>query len=539
MNNGRDCSLITPRVGLTSDQPQGFRPPAALILASNRGPVEYQQTPGGNIVACRGSGGVVTALDAAAARVVGAMPVTWVAAAMTEGDRLLAAMGDTRQLPTPGPAMQTRFVTADAEAYHLHYNAFCNPVLWFLQHGLWEHLSPGRSPESIAEAWRRGYVALNERFAAAIVTAAKGQQGAAIMLQDYHLYLAAGYVRARLPGALISHFVHIPWPEPQQWALLPAGIHQAIYASICANDLVGMQTVADAERFLRGCAAFLDGARVDYQGKRVLWNGRVTHVRAYPISIDVVGLRRRVAAPDMRAILAKLRPLCGTPTVIRVDRLDPSKNTVRGFRALHQLLEGRPDLHGRLRFLAFLVPSRAAIAEYRSYHEEVMAAAHAVNVQFGRGDWQPVQVFYESNYDQAIAAMTLYDVLLVNPLADGMNLVAKEGPTVNERHGVLVLSEGAGACEQLRAGALAIDPRDVSGTARALAEALAMPHAERQRRAELLRNAVASYDVADWLWSQIEDLVTLRPATPYAGHELSGASTRGKVSEAQAPALVA
>lgn len=204
--------------------------------------------------------------------------------------------------------------------------------------------------------------------------------------------------------------------------------------------------------------------------------------------------------------MAELRPRLGKQTIVRVDRMDPSKNIALGFRAFGRLLERRPDMVGNVRFLAFLVPSREAIPEYRRYAREVWREIEQVNSRFCRGDWKPVEVFYQDNRVQAVAGMALADVVLVNPVADGMNLVAKEAPLVSERDSVLVLSKNCGAYGQLAHGAVGIEPTDVEATASALERALEMPAPERLRRTTVLRAVIDAEDLAWWVRSQLTDL---------------------------------
>lgn len=480
-----------------------------LILASNRGPVEYRLTDEDEPVAHRAGGGVATALSSLAAYA----DFTWVASALGEGDRRIAAQGPAA---SPEGQPRLRFVSTPPEAYYRYYSVFSNPILWFLQHSLWEHLCTPASGQALWDAWQRGYEPVNRAFAAAIVAEGRRFYPAApvVMLHDYHLYLAAQYIRPRLPHALLSHFVHIPWPAPGYWQPLPQPLRQALCAGLCSNDVVGFQTARWARNFLRSCQRFLPGARVDFQRGTVAWDGHQTQVRVYPISVDPAGLRQAVASPEARRYQAQLRPLCGQHTIVRVDRVDPSKNIVRGLRALGLLLEQRPALRGKVKMLAFLVPSRTEIAEYQRYTQEVMDEVKAINAKYASNGYRPIEVFYENNYLQALAGLSLYDVLLVNPLADGMNLVAKEGPVVNQRQGVLVLSEGAGAHEQLRGGALSVKPTDVEGMAEALALALAMPPGERHRRAHYLRRAIENEDLSRWLYRQLADLQGLANERP-------------------------
>ncbi len=489
-----------------------------LILASNRGPVEFKRDEKGNLKACRGAGGVVTAL-ASLSRYV---RVSWVASALTAGDREAAeglAFHDPLCLPG-GHNLRIRFVVPPAAEYELYYNVFSNPILWFVQHRL-HGLLPERSllvPVAM-KAWREGYQPVNRAFATALSEELRrGDASPVVMLHDYQLYLAAGYTRQRVPRAFLQQFIHIPWPTPDAWEALPAPIVQAICRGLLANDIVGLQTRRCVRNFLATCETLLPDAEVDYGQGVVQVDHRCTYVRSYPVSVDVAELRTLAASAQVREYESRLSRLCCGQTIIRIDRLDPSKNILNGFRAYDQLLERRPDLHRQVKFLAFLVPSRTNIPEYRRYATRVFSAIDEINAKHGSAGWKPIEVFYENNYPQAIAAMRLYDVLLVNSACDGMNLVSKEGPTVNSRGGVLVLSRDAGSYEELGAYALGVAPDDVEGTSLALEAALAMPKAERKRRAALLRKAVERNDLTNWLRRQFADIGLLsgrlRPAEP-------------------------
>lgn len=480
-----------------------------LILASNRGPVEYYMAENGAGLQCRrGSGGVVTALSSASQHV----EVTWVASAMGEGDRIAAesAQGESLRPPIAGQNLVLRFVVSPRNVYHKYYNVLCNPLLWFLQHYMWNSPYTPNVGAAAYDAWVNGYVPVNEAFARAIVEEAQRDEMAPfVMLHDYHLYLTAGYVRQHLPRAVLQHFIHIPWPAAAYWQLLPSFMRHAICENLCSNDIVGLQSQRDVHNFLHTCESFLEGAEVDYR-RRTLWHrGHLTTVNAYPISIDVDGIQRLLRTPRVREHEEKLRRLIREITLMRVDRVEPSKNIVRGFRAFDMFLERYPQFRGRLAFLAFLVPSRTRIRQYRQYMAEVNQIVSVINAKYGDENWQPITTFMENNYPQAIAAMSLYDVLLVNPVIDGMNLVAKEGPVVNRRHGVLILSETVGAYEQLGEYAISVAPADLEGTAQAIYTAITMSKEERRQRAENLRRIVFQEDIITWLCRQFEDLLAL------------------------------
>ncbi len=284
-------------------------------------------------------------------------------------------------------------------------------------------------------------------------------------------------------------------------------MRRQIHENLCAANIVGFQTMHDARAFLQCCELFLKGASVDHRQCTVAYKDWITRVTAYPISVDAAGLCQFAESPEVAEYEKSLQPLCREMTIVRVDRAEPSKNPIRGFRAYRNLLERYPDLRRRTAFLAFLVPSRGSLPVYQDYSDDLVDLVDAINDEYGDEDWRPIHLFYEDNYAQAIAAMRLYDVLLVNPLIDGMNLVAKEGPLINDRDGVLVLSEMAGASEQLGEYALSVCPTDLEGTVRTLYAALHMPHDERRRRAAALRRAVHEEDLTNWMERQFRDIM--------------------------------
>jgi trehalose 6-phosphate synthase len=479
-----------------------------LILASNRGPMEYHVQPSGELVPRRGSGGIVTALSG----LTNYVDFTWIASAMGEGDRRVAAEngGNAVRSPLPGQHVSVRFVSTPRRAYHKYYNIICNPLLWFLQHYMWSSPYTPRVDSVIYDAWETGYLQVNREFANAIIDEARlSTLQPLVMVHDYQLYMVPGMVREELPDARIHHFIHIPWPASSYWELLPGMIRTGICASLCHADIVGFQAERDVRAFLESCDSFLDDVIVDYRDHIVYYNGHQTYVRSYPISIDVDEIQQIATSPRAAHYESRLKADLGKQTVVRVDRAEPSKNIVRGFTAYEIMLERHPELHGNVRFLAFLVPSRTHIRQYQRYVDEIDNSVRHVNERFGTPDWQPIQIYYENNYIQAIAAMRLYDVLLVNSVIDGMNLVAKEGPVVNTKDGVLVLSEATGAWEQLRRGALPVAPADVEGTSRALYQALTMSAEERKERSSELVAGIQREDITNWLSRQLADISAL------------------------------
>jgi trehalose 6-phosphate synthase len=475
-----------------------------LIVVSNRGPVGYDRDlESGERIVRRGAGGLVTALRGLVAH----HDVTWIASAMSDEDRAVAvesageAIAETAR---DGSPYRLRLVAHDRDAYHRYYNVFANPTLWFLQHYLWALPATPDFDPALHDAWRRGYVAVNEGFADAVADELEQHPDATVFLHDYHLYLVPARVRARVPGALLSHFVHIPWPATDYWHVLPGPIRQAVYEGLLANDVVGFHTARWRNNFLRACEDVL-GAEVDRAAGTVAHAGRQTLVTAHPVAVDPNEFAALAVSDDVLAAERKLEASRPELLVLRVDRSDPSKNVVRGFRAFGLLLERHPELHRRVGKLALLDPSRQDIPEYVDYLAAIERAAAAVNDRFGEAGWQPVDLRVADDFAGSVAAYKQYDALLVNSVFDGLNLVSKEAPLVNRRDGVLLLSENAGSHEELGEWALSVNPFDIAGQAEALYAALTMDDAERARRARAIRERVSGHGLEAWLAAQLAD----------------------------------
>ena len=458
-----------------------------MIVASNRGPVEFYHATDGRISSKRGAGGVVTALAAFARDV----PLTWVATTMTAADReaFSDAQAPARTVRLGRNPVQVRYVPIPPDMYRRYYDEISNEILWFLQHYMWSPIEWPNFSEEHVHDWDEGYRQVNEAIARAIVDealagggsnqsnhAAEDGANTIVLLQDYQLYLVSALVRARLPQATIQQFIHIPWPANRYWQFLPDRFVHEIYEGLAGNDVLGFQTASDMQNFLVGAQAFLAGSRIDFDRQTVVWRRRHLVARVYPVPTDAYELRRTLLTAPARAGAQELGALLGDErqVIMRVDRLDPSKNVIRGFLAYETLLRRWPELRGHVCFLAFLIPSRQGLPIYRKYERDVRTLIRRINTTYGVDGWQPIVPFFDNNRPRALAAMRRYDVLLVNPIIDGMNLVAKEGLAVNERNGVLVLSRTAGAFEQLAEIALPITPTDIDETATELHEALSM-----------------------------------------------------------------
>jgi trehalose 6-phosphate synthase len=475
-----------------------------LIVVSNRGPTTFARDDSGARVTRRGGGGLVTALRS----LVSHHDVTWIASAISDEDRAIAAEAGGEafdETGRDGSPYRLRLVPHDEQAYDWHYNVVSNPTLWFLQHYLWPLASAPNVTKGLHHAWDSGYVAVNRGFADAVLAELEREPEATVFFHDYHLYLAPRMVRDEAPDATLAHFMHIPWAQPDFWHVLPQPMRHAIHDGVLANDVVGFHTRRWRRNFLRSCSDVVgatfedDFERAEYRGRRIL-------VTAHPISVDTDEFEELSTSP---AVLAAEREIAARRPeflVLRVDRTDPSKNVVRGFRAFELYLDEHPEMHGRVTMLALLDPSRQDIPEYAEYLGAIQRTARVVNDRFQQEGWTPIDLQIRDDFPQAVAAYKQFDVLLVNAIYDGLNLVAKEAPLVNERDGVLILSENAGAHEELGEWALSVNPFDISGQAEAIHAALELPVEERRARLEAIGAHVREHDLGAWIAAQLVDL---------------------------------
>ena len=475
-----------------------------LIVVSNRGPATYERAPNGTRVARRGGGGLVTALRG----FLDHHDVTWIASAMSDEDHVVTLDNKFEafdEMSREGSPFRLRLVAHEAQAYDWFYNVVSNPTLWFIQHYLWDLKDEPSLDDGLHRAWTEGYEVVNRNFAAAVLNELEREPGATVFFHDYHLYLAPRFVREAKPDATLQHFVHIPWAQADYWHVLPLEIRQQIHEGILANDVVGFHTSRWSRSFLRCCEDFV-GAQCDDVGSTVEHAARRVRVTANPISVDV---REFDALAQSEAVLAAERELEESrpeKLILRVDRTDPSKNVVRGFRAFELYLYEHPEMRERVGMLALLDPSRQDIPEYSEYLGAIQREARRVNDRYARGGWAPIDLRIEDDFAASVAAYKQFDVLLVNAVFDGLNLIAKEAPLVNTRDGVLVLSENAGAHDELGDYALTINPFDVAGQARAIHAALELDAGERHRRIEGIRARVREHDLSAWLERELRAL---------------------------------
>ncbi|WP_327429712.1 alpha,alpha-trehalose-phosphate synthase (UDP-forming) [Streptomyces sp. NBC_01236] len=451
-----------------------------ILVASNRGPITYEVDENGSLKAKRGGGGLVSGLSAIGPE-AGAL---WVCSALGDGDREAVRRGVGED--------GVRMLDIDATVHTDAYNGIANSVLWFVHHMLYQTpLEPVFDAE-FRRQWG-SYKAYNRAFAEAL--AEEADQGAVVVVQDYHLTLVPGMLRELRPDLRIGHFSHTPWAPVDYFRMLPDDISEQVLRGMLGADRLGFLTRRWADAFT-ACADELVGGLGD------------TRVGVHGLGADADFLRRRSHEADVEERMAALREEIGEgrKTIVRVDRTELSKNIVRGLLAYRQLLDDLPSWRERVVHVAFAYPSRQDLAVYRDYTAEVQSLADDINSAYGTPGWTPVLLHVKDDFARSLAAYRLADVALVNPIRDGMNLVAKEVPVVSDEGCALVLSREAGAYEELGEDAIVVNPYDVIGTARALHEALSMPPHERAERTKRLAAAATALPPAQWFLEQLHEL---------------------------------
>ncbi|MFC9077137.1 trehalose-6-phosphate synthase [Streptomyces sp. NPDC057062] len=468
---------------------------ASVLVASNRGPVSYALDESGGLTAKRGGGGLVSGLSAIGPDT----DAVWVCSALGAGDReAVRRTGGTLDTADTG-GRRVRMLDIDPQVHADAYNGIANSVLWFVHHMLYQTpLEPAFGAE-FRRQWA-AYEAYNRAFAEAL--AQEAGEGAAVLIQDYHLTLAPRMLRGLRPDLRIGHFSHTPWAPPEYFRLLPDDIAAQVLGGILGADRAAFLTQRWADAFTDCCHAVLgpgipSGTRIGVHG----------------LGADADFLRQRAHRPDVDERMAALRKQIGSApdgsprrTIVRVDRTELSKNIVRGLLAYQELLESRPEWRERVVHIAFAYPSRQDLAVYRDYTAEVQRVATEINSRYGTPDWTPVELHVKDDFARSLAAYRLADVALVNPIRDGMNLVAKEVPVVSDEGCALVLSREAGAFEELSEDAVAVNPYDIGGMAAALHEALSMGPGERAERTKRLAAQATALPPARWFLDQLAAL---------------------------------
>ncbi|WP_142262412.1 alpha,alpha-trehalose-phosphate synthase (UDP-forming) [Thermopolyspora flexuosa] len=470
-----------------------------VLVASNRGPVSFTPSADGGLTMRRGGGGLVSGLS----QLGDDDPPLWICAALTDGDRGAARAAPGGRLDLAGhPTGPLRMLDIPPATFHRAYNDVANSTLWFVHHLLYDTPNTPSFGARFRREWE-SYQDYNAMFAAAL--AEEAAHGARVLVQDYHLTLTPAMLRALRPDLRVAHFSHTPWAPPEYFTLLPDDVACEVLAGILGADHAGFLTARWANAFMDCCEAVL-GADVDRVARTVRHEGRTTRIGVHPLGVDGGALLARAGEPDVEARLHAIREAVGDRRlIVRVDRTEPSKNIVRGLLAYREFLHDHPEWHGRVVHLAFAYPSRHDLPEYREYTAAVMRCAKQIEDEYATEDWEPIILDVHDDYPRSLAAYRLADVLLVNPIRDGMNLVAKEGPILSPRC-VLVLSREAGAAAELGPDAIMVNPYDVSGTAAALHEALAMPEDERLKRGRRLAAAATALPPRQWLAEQLAAL---------------------------------
>ncbi len=485
------------------------KPGSRVLIASNRGPVSFRMADDGTLTSHRGGGGVVSGLSS----VAGQAEVLWVCAALGDADRAAARNSPGGYLDFAvteagsGPASAVRMLDIPPAVFDRAYNSIANSTLWFVHHMLYDTPNQPHFGLAFRREWE-SFRAYSTAFADALAEGARPADGQPVraLVQDYHLSLVPRMLAERCPGLPIAHFSHTPWAPPDYYALLPDDVARELLAGILGADHAGFHARRWADAFLDCCAAVL-GAEVNRTAGTVRYRDHTTTVGVHPLGVDAAELRARAAAADVAAHVAALSRLtAGRKLIVRIDRTELSKNIVRGLAAYRELLVTYPEWRGRVTHLAFAYPSRHDLPEYREYTASVQRLAREIVDEFGTNDWNPLVLGVNDDYPRSLAAYRLADVLLVNPIRDGMNLVAKEGPLLRDQGCVVVLSREAGAAAELGQAALLVNPYDVTATAAALHQALSMDEQERLRRGALLAQAASAAPPADWFASQLDAL---------------------------------
>jgi trehalose 6-phosphate synthase len=465
---------------------------ARILVASNRGPVSYTLGEDGQLSSKRGGGGLVSGLSAIGPDA----DAVWVCAALSDGDREAVRRGVGED--------GSRMIAVDPPVFEAAYNGIANSVLWFVHHMLYQTPLEPSFDEEFRGQWG-SYEEYNAAFADAL--AQEAAEGAAVLVQDYHLALVPALLRERRPDLRIGHFSHTPWAPPDYFRLLPDDVAVQLLEGILGADRAAFLTRRWADAFAACCVSVL-GATVSADGLEITHQGRTTRLGVHGLGADGEFLRERAHRPDVAERIETLRSETGPGRrlIVRVDRTELSKNIVRGLLAYRQLLTDHPGWRERVVHVAFAYPSRQDLALYRDYTAAVSQLAEEINEEFGTPDWRPVLLKVDDDFPRSLAAYRLADVALVNPIRDGMNLVAKEVPVVSDNGVALVLSREAGAFAELGDDAIVINPYDIRATAAALNTALTLPEADRAARTKRLADASTARPPSRWFLDQLHAL---------------------------------
>ncbi|HOI71978.1 MAG TPA: trehalose-6-phosphate synthase [Methanobacterium sp.] len=478
-----------------------------LIVVSNRGPVEFIKENGKTKMK-RGAGGLVSTL----LPLMEALNGAWIASAMTPGDVEVAKRFPDNRVPITDdkPLFWVPFVVVEPEPYESYYSIISNPLLWFVQHYMWNSPYTPDIDDQIHQAWKNGYKYMNQQFAEKVCAESKiNNKEPMIMLQDYHLYLCPLYIRKKMKNTFLSQFIHVPWPQSEYFSILPQYMRKEIIDGLLSNNLLGFHIPRYVNNFIQTCEEYVD--EVDYDNGIVWHNGQATHVKSYPISVDYNGIKELASSKEVSKKEKLIKKIKGDYFLFyRTDRADLSKNIIRGFKAYELFLHKYPQYHGKVKFLTTGKPTRQQIREYHDYYYDIVDIIEEINIKYGTDDWKPIEFLFKADYNLVVAAFKNYDCMIVNPIADGMNIVPKEASAVNLSKGVIILSEKAGCFEELKDNVLAVNPYDISQTAEAYKNAVTMGDKERENRFDNLQKIVGQRTVYHWISEQFEDIEKLK-----------------------------
>jgi trehalose 6-phosphate synthase len=456
---------------------------ADFVVVANRLPVDLEKGPDGTETWKRSPGGLVTALEPILRSRRGAW-VGWPGLPDVEAD------------PVKEDGLELYPVPLSTEDVENYYEGFSNGTLWPLYHDV-------VAPPAYHRHWWQAYMSVNERFARAV--ADEAARGATVWVQDYQLQLLPGQLRQMRPDLRIGFFLHIPFPPTELFIQLPW--REQIVKGLLGADLVGFHTPGGARNF-RSLATRIGGATPGATQGEVVVDDRTVKLGAFPISIDSQALDRLSRSPEVADRAVEIRKELGDPRrlILGVDRLDYTKGIDVRLRALEELLD-EDRIGDDTVFLQIATPSRERVEHYIRLRADIEQTVGRINGEHGRVGHPPVHYLHQSMPRNELTAFYLAaDVMLVTPLRDGMNLVAKE--YVACRHddgGVLVLSEFTGAARELTS-ALLVNPHDTDGVKAAIAQALEMPEVEARKRMKALRRQVLRHDVDAWARSFLNAL---------------------------------
>ncbi len=453
-----------------------------------------------------GAGGLVQALLPIMEKTGG----TWIASAMTDADIEIAEKYPENRIPIPhdNPKFWATLIRLDKKKYYEHYNILNNPLLWFIYHYMWNLAYTPEIDDTIHKAWQ-SYQYVNQKFADGIIEEINStEKEPLIMLQDFQLQTCPAHIRKKFENIFLSQFIHIPWPQPDYLGIFPRYIEKSIVEGLLSNNHIGFHIKRYVKNFLMICEKYAD--EVDFKNNVVHYDDREIFVKDYPISVDVAKLNKLAKSEEILKYDEYVKKIKGNNFLIyRTERTDPSKNIIRGFKAYDLFLQKYPEFKGKVTFFITGVSTRENVKEYRDYKSKVNDIISEINEKYSKDGWKPIVTHFDAEYPLVIAAFKNYDCLLVNSIHDGMNLVPKEGSTVNENNGVLIISETTGAYDELKDYAIDINALDISETVEAIYKAITMKHDERKKRLNGLKEIVRQYDIYSWIGEQFNHIQKL------------------------------